>query len=191
MKTFCSTALAFVLITGGVFAQRGGDFEITKVQPSVVPTPDFQFQGTQKRTGKDGQWLEVEVEFTAQPDYTDELTLKYYILLDGGQPACLTGEVTHVNIPKGRELRSVVFVAPRTLEKLLGGKAIAGNNIKEVGVQILKQGQLVSTKSFKTAGEAPWWQTMPQTAGLVLNKNETPFAPLYWDRYEAIKSSAR
>jgi hypothetical protein len=29
---------------------------------------------------------------------------------------------------------------------------------------------------------------MPQIAGFVLNKNETPFAQLYWDRYEQIKS---
>ena len=32
---------------------------------------------------------------------------------------------------------------------------------------------------------------MPQVAGLVLNKNETPFAPLYWDRYEQIKNARR
>jgi hypothetical protein len=29
---------------------------------------------------------------------------------------------------------------------------------------------------------------LPQTQGLVLNKTQTPFAPLYWDRYEAIKA---
>jgi hypothetical protein len=26
-------------------------------------------------------------------------------------------------------------------------------------------------------------------AGLVLNKDETPFAPLFWDRYEQIKTA--
>jgi len=30
---------------------------------------------------------------------------------------------------------------------------------------------------------------LPHLAGLVLNKMETPFAPLYFDRYEAIKMS--
>jgi len=29
-----------------------------------------------------------------------------------------------------------------------------------------------------------WFATL---AGFVLNKNETPFAPLYWDRYAQIK----
>jgi hypothetical protein len=29
---------------------------------------------------------------------------------------------------------------------------------------------------------------MTSTPGYVLNKNETPFAPLVWDYYEAIKT---
>jgi hypothetical protein len=29
---------------------------------------------------------------------------------------------------------------------------------------------------------------LPPITGFVLNKNETPFAPLYWDRYPQIKT---
>jgi len=32
-----------------------------------------------------------------------------------------------------------------------------------------------------------WFTALPPIAGFVLNKNETPFAPLYWDRYAQIK----
>jgi len=32
-----------------------------------------------------------------------------------------------------------------------------------------------------------WFAALPPIAGFVLNKNETPFAPLYWDRYAQIK----
>jgi hypothetical protein len=32
-----------------------------------------------------------------------------------------------------------------------------------------------------------WFAALPAIAGFVLNKNETPFAPLYWDRYAQIK----
>jgi len=32
-----------------------------------------------------------------------------------------------------------------------------------------------------------WFIALPPIAGFVLNKNETPFAPLYWDRYAQIK----
>jgi hypothetical protein len=30
---------------------------------------------------------------------------------------------------------------------------------------------------------------LPPIPGFVLNKNETPFAPLYWDRYPQIKTT--
>lgn len=35
---------------------------------------------------------------------------------------------------------------------------------------------------------AQWFAALPPISGFVLNKNETPFAPLYWDRYAQIKS---
>jgi hypothetical protein len=36
-----------------------------------------------------------------------------------------------------------------------------------------------------------WYSGLPAVAGFTLNKNETPFAPLYWDRYEQIKPAGR
>src|SRR5205823_12723837 len=94
---------------------------------------------------------------------------------------CLTGEVTHVNITKGRDLHSVMYVSPKTIAQLLNGKALTAADIQDVGVQILNKGQLVSEKSMRGQGE--WWQKLQQVTGLVVNKNETPFAPLYWDSY--------
>ena len=35
---------------------------------------------------------------------------------------------------------------------------------------------------------AQWYNTTPALPGMVLKKSETPFAPLYWDRYEEIKA---
>jgi hypothetical protein len=177
-------ALALLAIATPVLAQRSATgYEINKISPSMVRTPDFQFQGDQKKVGRGEQWLEVEVEFTAVPEMTDELTFKYYILFAG---KLMTGEVTHVNIPKGRGLYSVMYVSPRTLARMTGGKPISANSIENIAVQILSKGQLVAESNFKEA-RGPWWQTMQQLPGLVLNKSETPFAPLYWDRYEAIK----
>ena len=84
----------------------------------------------------------------------------------------------------------MVYVPPRNLQRLFEGKPFTANSIVNVGVQILNKGQLVAEKSSKPS-TGQWWQTMQQITGLVLNKNETPFAPLYWDRYEAIKAATR
>ncbi len=173
--------LLFLGSTGAALAQRG-DYSITRISPEVVRTPDFGM--SDKRTPDPGRWLEVEVQFQARPVSTDELQFKYYILFAG---KLLAGDVTHVDVPAGRELYSVVYVSPRTIMRLLDNRPLTGAEVQNVGVQILNKGQVVAEKSFKFAQNREWWQTMQQTTGMVLNKSETPFAPLYWDRYEALK----
>jgi len=85
-------------------------------------------------------------------------------------------------------MNSVMYISPRTLERFFDGKApgTAASALVDVGVTITKQGQLVAEKSWK--GKGQWWSSLEQVNGYVLNKNETPFAPLAWDYYEAIKA---
>jgi hypothetical protein len=87
-------------------------------------------------------------------------------------------------------MHSVMYVSPRTLERFFAGKA--PNNVTaavvDVGVTITKQGQLVAEASWKGRGQ--WWSNYQQVSGYVLNKSETPFAPLAWDYYEAIKTKS-
>ena len=169
------------------FAQ-GRDFQITKISPNYISSPQFTYTGAEQYTADQrDRWLEVEVTFSAAPEYTDELSLKYYILFAG---KLLTGEVTHVNIPAARDNRSVMYVSPKTLARIMGRTPVTPNVVQNIAVQIVQQGAVKSELSLTNA--APnWFSTVPQVAGLVLNKNETPFAPLYWDRYEQIKSSTR
>lgn len=185
MKTFSvfSCALAALGLCASAQAPIGpGSIKLGKVQPEVVKTPEFNVTGGPQKRSKTGQWLEVEVEFETKPEDIDELTFKYTILVE---KRLLDGEVTHVNIPKGRDHFSVVYVSPRSLEKLTGGKALNGGSIENVWVEVSKQGQVLDKASFKP-GVPP---NLPHQAGMVLNKDETPFAPLFYDRYEAIKKT--
>ena len=166
----------------------GEDYKLVKIAPAIIRTPDYTYNGDMRRIpGPAGQWLEVEITFQSNVDFTDELDFKYYVLFNG---TLLTGEVDHVSIIKGRELHSVMYITPHTLIKLMNGQQMSANAIQNVAVQMLNKGQLIDETSWKPA-QKQWWQTMQQTAGLLLNKNETPFAPLYWDRYEAIKAPSR
>jgi hypothetical protein len=164
------------------------DFQITKITKNLISTPDFNYGGGGPyRINQRDRWLEVEVEFIAAPDWTDELTFKYYILFNGN---LLTGEVTHVNIPAGRENRSVMYVSPRALTRFGNNRPIVTNSFQNIAVQIVQGGAVKDELSLARA-PAQWFAAMPQISGFVLNKNETPFAPLYWDRYEQIKVSGR
>ncbi len=187
-------SLAFLLtlialLPAGAYAQLrpGEEFAIKRIAPAVIKTPEFAYTGDQRRAQL-GQWLEVEVEFAARPEMTPELTFRYHILFAG---TLLAGEVTHVNVPDGNSLFSVMYVSPRTLARFLQGKALSANAIENIAVQIVRPGVSapIAEGVLKAQPRGPWWTTLPQVPGFVLNKSETPFAPLYWDRYEAIKAA--
>jgi hypothetical protein len=173
------------------------DYKILKIEPNFLESPIYS-AGYTKRGAKPKSWLEIEVSFEWQPrlrdpKFIDELTFNYYILLKNRSPqypqgTLLVGSVTHTSIPQEKDMHSVVYVSPRTLERFFEGKvpANAEQALVDVGVTITKQGQQVAAISWKSkTGE--WWPQFQQTPGFVLNKNETPFAPLAWDFYEAIK----
>jgi hypothetical protein len=185
MKTFSLFAcalVAFGLVASAQTQVGPGSVKLGKVQPEVTKTPEFQLSSGGTKRSKLGSWLEVEVEYETKPEDIDELTFKFTILIE---KKLLDGEVTHINIPKGRDHYSVMYISPRTLEKLTGGKPLTGTSIENVFVEVSKQGQVLDRTSFRP-GVAP---NLPHVPGLVLNKDETPFAPLYYDRYEAIKKS--
>ena len=180
-------------------AQANTEFQITKIEPSMPSTPNISSDVPAKPTGMPKKWLQVDVSFSWKPrlateKYTDDLVVNYYILLNNKslaypQGTLLTGQVTHTAIPANSqtELRSVIFVAPRTLERFFDGKVPTSKETAtvDIGVTISRQGQVVASKSLKGSGD--WWPQFPQTPGYLLNKNETPFAPLSWDYYEPIK----
>ncbi|MEN3371244.1 MAG: hypothetical protein V7609_3387 [Verrucomicrobiota bacterium] len=160
------------------------EFQLTKITKNLITTPQFAYTGAQQyQTNQRDRWLEVEVEFTAAPEFTDELTFKYFILFNG---RLLTGEVTHINVPAGRENRSVMYVSPWTLARFNGNRTITPNLIQNIAVQIVQQGAIRDELSL-TRTPPQWYANLPRVSGFVLNKNETPFSPLYWDRYEQIK----
>ena len=195
--------LAAVVILGAgsaaIAQQANSEFKVTKVETNLIESPSFTGARYDKRGFKAANWLEVEVTFDWQPrmkepKYTEELTFNYYILLKNKSAqfpngTLLVGSVTLASIPQARDMHTVVYVSPRTLERFFDGKVPGPSVVEAVAVTISKQGQLVSEFSTGTF-RAQWWSSFQQTPGFVLNKSETPFGPLAWDYYEAIKPKA-
>jgi hypothetical protein len=72
----------------------------------------------------------------------------------------------------------------------MGNRAITPNAIQNIAVQIVQQGAIKDELSLiRTSPQ--WYASLPRVTGLVQNKSETPFAPLYWDRYEQVKTPGR
>jgi hypothetical protein len=186
---FCAVVFAVAFTPLIVIAQPrpvGTEFQITKITRNLITAPAYSYTGAQQyETNQRDRWLEVEVTFAAAPEFTDELTFRYHILCNG---KLLTGEVTHVNIPAGRDNRSVMYVPPGALARLMGNRPVTPAAIQNVAVQIVDN-DVVKSELSEARAQPQWFAALPKVTGSVLNKNETPFAPLYWDRYSQIKPS--
>ena len=175
------------------------EFRITKITPDFRESPS----DSKKRVTRAGKWLEIEVSFDWQPRqreplYLDDLTVNYYVLLNNQnanvdrQPTLLTGSVTHVDVGQGRDLHTVIYVNPRSLERLFNG-SVPGNaasTIFDLGVTLSSKGQIVAESTLK--GQVGWWNNpaYKPVSGVLLNKNESAFSSFAWDYYEPIKPKA-
>ncbi|MBE2203123.1 MAG: hypothetical protein IAE94_02110 [Chthoniobacterales bacterium] len=185
------------------------EIQILKIDANFVESPRLNAAGYMKKSaGRPSPWLEVEVTFdravsAKEPKYAEELTVNYYVLLknesvnEDKKPTLLTGSVVHVNVPQEKGLHSVMFVTPRALAKFFDGKvpSNAQQALTDVGVTISGKNGLLAIATFKgtVKGDKGWWDNSAAftlASGALLNKSETPFAPLEWDFYETLKSKS-
>jgi len=199
LKTIIPSFLALLIGTYSLCAQSSGGFSILKIEPSIVTTPSISYTGATQKSSRPKSWMEIEVTFAWQPSplpvdkYTDDIVLDYYVLLsnksaEAPQGTLLTGQVTHMSVPAMQnDLKSVMYINPRTLERFFYGKipSSAASAVVDIGVTISRQGQILAQKSLKSPGI--WWPQYQKTGGFLLNKSETPFASLNSDYYEVIK----
>ncbi|MEQ1860031.1 MAG: Amuc_1102 family pilus-like protein [Chthoniobacteraceae bacterium] len=185
MKAFSLALFSLVALAGGALAQvpvGPTSIKLGKAEISAPSTPEYQVTGGQNKRYKLGKWLEFEISYDTVPEEIDELTFKFTALIEN---KLLDGEVTYINIGKGKDHYAVMYISPKSLDKLTGGKTLTAASIQNVWVEVNRQGQLLGRESFKP-GPQP---NLPRVSGLVLNKTQTPFAPLFYDRYEEIKST--
>lgn len=185
MKTLTSILATVTLLAAGALAQvpyAGPPIvKIVKISPSVTTTPEFQVRNTTDKRAQYLKWFEVEVEFSVDgPELVDELTFKYIVEING---KLCPGELTHVNVPKGKGLYSVMYMSPRSIDRLTTGKPLTAAAVGNMWVTVEKQGQRLAGDSLKKEA-VPNKQQFP---GLLVPKSETPFQVLWWDRYEAVK----
>ena len=164
---------------------------IQGIEAGTTKTPVYNQRSQVSARDEVRDWFRIEVEYRTEPDWMDEITFTYYVLLRNdalavrGDPRSpfrlLRGQVTNVNIPKARRSYSVMFIHPRTLERFGGVERIA---------VVATSGGVVLETSTQPDARTRWWEELPPVDGLMLNRLETPFALIAYDRYEAIKSEA-
>ena len=188
MKTFL-TLCATLALAIGANAQvpamvTARDLKIDKISPSVTTSPEYTVRLATDKRAEYLKWLEIEVQFSVdRVELVDELTFEFLVEING---KLCPGELTLVNIPKGSRY-TVMYISPRSIDRLTGNKALNQGMIGNMWIKIKKQGQMLAEKSLQPGGP----KNQQHFPGLLVPKSETPFHPLWWDRYEASKATAR
>ncbi len=203
MRIIPKSLLTFFACAGvGIFSSATADAQVYKVTP-VKPTFDDlqspEFSGGKQKSFKPRDWLEVEAAFTVQmspapPSNTAEKVLvKWYLAVahpeKAGAYLLLTKDVTHVNVPLETEIFSSIYLSPSSVTRLTGSDRGGKKAVAYVGYEVVINGVKVAEETDK--GKVGWWnqpsdkisrsETVP-----ILDKTQTPFAPMWWDRYAEV-----
>ena len=162
-----------------------------------IPSPNIKTDKDKKFTPKD--WLEVEASLkisgTAEQKkigYINSVTVKWYVGLknpDGKGAIKLVKTINHINVPVDEEVYTSVYMSPATIKRVTGKDKANKGAVEAVGIEVLVDGVKVGQASEKA--KDLWWNS-PQLSDQsekfpLLNKNETPFQMLWYDRYAEIQ----
>ena len=181
--------LALLGVTGASAQETTAQpFRIRNIRKDLVKAPTFQTSTADTGGGRPAtlyqDWLRIEVQFESRPEWADDVQVKFFVLLGEGRDAKLfSGEVNHVNVQKGQQHYSAMFVHPNTVQRYGRGKVTA------VAVQVFYQGKLVAQESDPKSNER-WWERFTPVTGHVLNPLQTPWSVIATERYEPIKATS-
>jgi hypothetical protein len=169
-----------------------------------VDKPDFDnLQSPEMGSGagkkaKPKEWLEVEVKFNveavkpeAKDGFVDQATVVWYVAVEnpGGKGYWLMEkQIIHVNIEIGEDIYTSVYLSPNSVKRLSGKDRAAKSIVWGVAGTITVGG---TTETFNSQpSKKNWWESenLSRTEKVpLLNKSETPFKALWWDRYAEIQ----
>jgi hypothetical protein len=183
---------------GSASAQQGPvSAKVSNIEVTLSKTPRLTIEGgTKEKRDTQREWLEIEVEFqadmaNAKDEYVNELEFSYHVYFksDAKVTTIYTASVTHINIPVKETTYSSIYVSPTALGKIFGKDKKVNPNDVWVAVEVKSQGAVKGGMANQKES-SKWWQSpnASRVEGMLLNKSQTPFAFLWWDRYPEVRS---
>jgi hypothetical protein len=169
-----------------------------------ILSPEIGGGGGARKNWRPRAWLEVEAKINVDvrpvpPSKTlDRMTVKWYVAVGNPDKAgtflLLTKDVEHVSIPIGEDIYSSVYLSPASLRRLTGSDRGSRGAVEMVGYEVIVNGEKVAEQTSK--GQVGWWAAASDRISRsdsvpLLNKLETPFAHMWWDRYAEVLSERR
>jgi len=177
---FCCTA---------VFAQS---VRFIRVETSEPYTPVYQdeegldsvlVKGIAQTATGDKKWFRIAAEYSTGSEWLDRLTIEYYVLFPGGTNV-FKGTVNYVDIPRGREHLSEMYLHFNSYARHYKRGTI------EYAAVALIDGRQAAVETNKHKPEN-WWKEMPVHPRGLLDRNMTPFVIFNMEKSEAQDHGAR
>jgi hypothetical protein len=153
-------------------------------------------------TGEAKQWLKVEFHYGITPavgSFQDAVEFKVWIegldllapdapVKGKGVAVGLTGSVTYVNIPAGKDLYGVFYVHPSTLARYSSDRGYEDFDRKfDVHIAAFVGGAEMDHFDKNKEKDPNWFQQLRAIPNLVYRQDQCPFLISNSDRYPAIK----
>jgi hypothetical protein len=165
---------------------RAQNVSLIRVETSEPCTPIYQSEdgletiqakGMVQTSTSDRKWFRILVEYSTITEWTDRLTLEYYVLFPG-ETNVFKGAVSYVDIPRGREHLSEMYLHFNRYARHYKRGEI------QYAVVALLDGKQVAVNTNKNKPEN-WWKTTPLHSGELLDRNATPFAVFNVEKFQA------
>jgi len=150
-----------------------------------VKTPKFNNDANEPQA-KAENWARISVQYETDVEWTDALEFRYMVLVKHPKTSAFSMfpvAVTYIDIPKGKRHTSTVFLRPNTLKRY--------GNVEWAGVKIYLKGKDTPVAVAQMPNDPrPWTAKLPKLTtknGVLLNRDQTPFAQVAIDNYETIK----
>ena len=164
---------------------------LRSIEAKTINSPEYSVDVRSESVKRDGslKWLMVEAIYDTMPKWTDEITLTFYVVLEG-KPEDLpegakkfnlfSGSVTVVNVPKTKEAETTMFLDPYTLARY--------GEPTHVAVVINIDGQLAAGMAEpSSSAESQWWTKETPNQTPLLTRDKTPYAFVEIDKQNTIK----
>jgi hypothetical protein len=202
-KSFSITLAAFIVALS-IGSASGQAAKVLGDKPTFDDIPSPEFGGAKNKAFKPKDWLEIEtklnISLSPEPatKTCDKITVKWYIAVKNAEKSgtflLFTKDIDYVNVPVSEEVYCSVYLSPSSIKRLTGFDRAGKSAVEYVGYEVLINGEKVAQETSK--GKPGWWNAASDKISRsdkvpLLNKAETPFAPMWWDRYAEVSVERR
>ncbi|MCX6991807.1 MAG: hypothetical protein NT011_01555 [Kiritimatiellaeota bacterium] len=148
-----------------------------------VRTPEIKNDANEPQA-QARDWARISVQYETDAEWIDELEFRYMVMVQNPKTSAYTmfpASVTYIDVAKGKRHTSTVFLRPATLERY-GAVAWAG-----VKIYLKGKDTPVAVVQIPENDQRPWTAPVASMPGVLLNRDQTPFALVAIDNYETIK----